>query len=38
MLDPSQLRADTDGVAARLKRRGFDFDAQAYLALEESSE
>jgi seryl-tRNA synthetase len=35
MIDPKLLRQSTRDVAANLKRRGFDFDAAAYLALEE---
>ena len=35
MIDPKLLRGDTATVAANLARRGFDFDADAYLALEE---
>jgi seryl-tRNA synthetase len=35
MIDPKLLRQDAAGVAANLARRGFDFDADAYLALEE---
>jgi len=35
MIDPKLLRASTAEVAANLARRGFDFDADAYLALEE---
>lgn len=34
MLDPHILRTDPQGVAARLKTRGFDFDAAEYTALE----
>jgi seryl-tRNA synthetase len=35
MIDPKLLRQDTEAVAANLARRGFEFDAGAYLALEE---
>ncbi len=35
MIDPKLLRTSTAEVAANLARRGFDFDAGAYLALEE---
>ena len=35
MIDPKTLRQDPQGVKANLARRGFDFDADAYLALEE---
>ena len=35
MIDPKLLRASTDDVASNLARRGFSFDAAAYLALEE---
>jgi len=35
MIDPKQLRQSTHEVAANLARRGFEFDAAAYLALEE---
>ncbi len=35
MLDPKLLRQSAADVAANLARRGFDFDADAYLALEE---
>ncbi len=35
MIDPKLLRQDADGVAQNLARRGFEFDAKAYLALEE---
>ncbi len=35
MIDPKLLRQSTDDVAANLARRGFEFDAAAYLALEE---
>ncbi len=35
MIDPKLLRGETAMVAANLARRGFDFDADAYLALEE---
>ena len=35
MIDPKILRQATADVAANLARRGFDFDADAYLALEE---
>ena len=34
MIDPKLLRQATADVAANLARRGFDFDADAYLALE----
>lgn len=36
MLDPHILRTDPKGVAARLKTRGFDFDAAEYIALDEA--
>ncbi len=35
MLDPKLLRQSAGDVAANLARRGFEFDADAYLALEE---
>ncbi|MDH3619387.1 MAG: serine--tRNA ligase [Gammaproteobacteria bacterium] len=35
MIDPKLLRQSTADVAANLARRGFDFDAAAYLALDE---
>jgi len=35
MINPKLLRQATADVAANLARRGFDFDASAYLALEE---
>lgn len=35
MIDPKLLRQATSDVAANLSRRGFEFDATAYLALEE---
>ncbi len=35
MIDPKLLRQSTAEVAANLARRGFEFDAEAYLALEE---
>jgi seryl-tRNA synthetase len=35
MIDPKLLRQDAANVAANLARRGFEFDADAYLALEE---
>ncbi len=35
MIDPKLLRQSADDVAANLARRGFKFDAAAYLALEE---
>ena len=35
MIDPKLLRQSTVDVAANLSRRGFDFDVDAYLALEE---
>jgi seryl-tRNA synthetase len=35
MIDPKLLRNSADDVKANLARRGFDFDAGAYLALEE---
>jgi len=35
MIDPKRLRQATEDVAANLARRGFVFDADAYLALEE---
>jgi len=34
MIDPKLLRQATDEVAANLARRGFEFDSDAYLALE----
>jgi seryl-tRNA synthetase len=34
MIDPKLLRQSADEVAANLARRGFTFDAEAYLALE----
>ncbi len=34
MIDPKLLRQSSADVAANLARRGFDFDAEAYLALE----
>ena len=34
MLDPRLLRTDPTAVAEALRRRGFDFDAPAYEALE----
>jgi seryl-tRNA synthetase len=36
MLDIQQLRNDLDGVVARLKARGFAFDATSFSALEQS--
>lgn len=36
MLDPHILRTDSQNIAARLRTRGFDFDAAAYTALEET--
>tara|TARA_R110002126_G_scaffold239409_2_gene382718 strand:- start:5551 stop:6837 length:1287 start_codon:yes stop_codon:yes gene_type:complete len=36
MLDPHILRTDSNGVATRLKTRGFDFDAAEYMALDEA--
>ena len=36
MIDPKLLRQSTAEVAANLARRGYQFDAAAYLALEES--
>ena len=35
MIDPKLLRQSAADVAANLARRGFEFDADAYLALEE---
>ncbi len=35
MIDPKLLRSDAAGVATNLARRGFTFDADAYLSLEE---
>lgn len=35
MIDPKLLRSSAEEVKANLARRGFDFDADAYLALEE---
>ena len=35
MIDPKLLRNSASDVQANLARRGFDFDADAYLALEE---
>ncbi len=35
MIDPKLLRQATQDVAANLARRGFEFDAKGYLALEE---
>ena len=35
MIDPKKLRQAAADVAANLKRRGFVFDADGYLALEE---
>jgi len=35
MIDPKLLRHNAEEVAANLSRRGFEFDANAYLALEE---
>ena len=35
MLDNQQLRNDLNGVVARLKKRGFDFDVNQYTALED---
>ena len=35
MIEPKLLRQETAAVAANLARRGFDFDTDAYLALEE---
>jgi seryl-tRNA synthetase len=35
MIDPKLLRQSTADVAKNLSRRGFDFDVDAYLALEE---
>ncbi len=35
MIDPKHLRHSAHDVAANLARRGFEFDADAYLALEE---
>ncbi len=36
MLDIQALRHDLDGVVALLKKRGFEFDAAAFLALEQT--
>ncbi len=35
MIDPKLLRQSANDIAANLARRGFEFDASAYLALEE---
>ncbi len=35
MIDPKKLRQAADDVAANLQRRGFEFDADGYIALEE---
>ena len=35
MIDPKLLRQSAADVAANLARRGFEFDTDAYLALEE---
>ena len=35
MIDPKKLRQDAASVAANLRRRGFEFDADGYLGLEE---
>ena len=35
MIDPKKLRQDATSVAANLRRRGFEFDADGYLSLEE---
>ncbi|UCG71956.1 MAG: serine--tRNA ligase [Chromatiales bacterium] len=35
MLDPKQLRADLDGIAANLARRGYRLDTAAYAGLED---
>jgi len=35
MIDPKKLRQDAASVAANLRRRGFEFDADGYLRLEE---
>nr|MDJ0939940.1 hypothetical protein [Woeseiaceae bacterium] len=35
MIDPKLLRQSAEEVAANLARRGFEFDASAYLGLEE---
>ncbi|HEX4239867.1 MAG TPA: serine--tRNA ligase [Steroidobacteraceae bacterium] len=35
MLDPKLLRSDLEGVAALLKRRGFELDVRGFAALEE---
>jgi seryl-tRNA synthetase len=35
MIDPKLLRQSTADVAAKLARRGYDFDADAYLSLEQ---
>ena len=35
MIDPKLLRQSTADVATNLARRGYDFDADAYLSLEE---
>jgi seryl-tRNA synthetase len=34
MLDIQQLRNDLDGVVSKLKKRGFEFDAASFTALE----
>jgi seryl-tRNA synthetase len=36
MLDIQQLRNDLDGVVSRLKKRGFEFDATSFLAIDQS--
>jgi seryl-tRNA synthetase len=35
MLDIQQLRNDLDGVVSQLKKRGFEFDAAGFTALEQ---
>ena len=35
MLDPKLLRSDLQSVAAKLKRRGFELDVNAFSSLEE---
>jgi seryl-tRNA synthetase len=35
MLDIQQLRSDLDGVVSQLKKRGFEFDAASFTALEQ---
>jgi len=38
MLDIQALRNDLDGVVAQLKKRGFDFDAAKFAALEQRTQ